>query len=807
MGNQMECCCARDKEKINDFFNNKSASKELLDDDRSIFNVIVPNRELNNDDEELISLPSEASGKLTKKKTDISTTISKSTKNDEMSFVQTPTNTKKEKIKLKNKIKNKEKSDVDNLDKITDFKTLIKKSEKSLKKNKKQFLNINIENIQINIENFNFITLSKSVVLNLIINLDDKVISSVPLSLELEEEKKSKLKIKPKIKIPKENEISIKPLECKTSKNIKVSYNKVIELTEEQKKNSKIFFYLKISDNIHIASSQIISLKYLISNPIQKLSLHMSKLQQDIGIMTLGLFIKKENEDKEIDFIKYNDLDSFAHDYLTDKEVKLYKNLFTNIDEEEISLVSIISSKNDSLLYTCLFKNIALIKQNNVQFIVDVIFSYNEIEQLINSNISHRLLSEVLFLYLPQCLVKKNIKQIKIISEIALKNIKILSGSFKENKIEIEPTLINYYSIILLILKPKIQKELQIQSLIETMLNILESDRANNKEYSVNQLLLISLQLFSVILSNTSTYSDKSSTLLSFSISILNQFHFTPIVMFYCLSIIKDIIKKSKIGSKQVLFINEKMNINNYFTSIFPPYKGKTESMFYYINLYHLSIIEKITKTISQSEKVKTEQQLKDILLLSAKELSSFYDIKINQNLENFTEIKKTNLEIHFYIVSIGSNVTILPETGEILLQNLLYKDVFTFLTHFLDKKYVNDLEEKSQYIIPIIRSSVKMLKNLLFEGKESFVNQLSDYIQKKLGCDLKQVLGLIKECVEGIKDITSMDNDAVNQKYLTEIKDIIEEISKSIVEEEEEEEVEIEEEVEEEEENEDENK
>ena len=55
--------------------------------------------------------------------------------------------------------------------------------------------------------------------------------------------------------------------------------------------------------------------------------------------------------------------------------------------------------------------------------------------------------------------------------------------------------------------------------------------------------------------------------------------------------------------------------------------------MFYYINLYHLSIIEKITKTISQSEKVKTEQQLKDILLLSAKELSSFYDIKINQNL------------------------------------------------------------------------------------------------------------------------------------------------------------------------------
>ena len=99
------------------------------------------------------------------------------------------------------------------------------------------------------------------------------------------------------------------------------------------------------------------------------------------------------------------------------------------------------------------------------------------------------------------------------------------------------------------------------------------------------------------------------------------------------------------------------------------------------------------------------------------------------------------------------------------------------------------------------------MLKNLLFEGKESFVNQLSDYIQKKLGCDLKQVLGLIKECVEGIKDITSMDNDAVNQKYLTEIKDIIEEISKSIVEEEEEEEVEIEEEVEEEEENEDENK
>ena len=36
MGNQIECCCARDKEKINDFFNNKSASKELLDDDRSI---------------------------------------------------------------------------------------------------------------------------------------------------------------------------------------------------------------------------------------------------------------------------------------------------------------------------------------------------------------------------------------------------------------------------------------------------------------------------------------------------------------------------------------------------------------------------------------------------------------------------------------------------------------------------------------------------------------------------------------------------------------------------------------------------
>lgn len=801
MGNQMECCCARDKEKLNDFFNSKSASKELLDD-RSFFNVIVPNRELNNDDEELISLPSEASGKLTKKPTDISTTVSKSTKYDEISFVQTPTKNKKEKIKMKNKTKSREKGDMDNLDKITDFKTLIKKNEKSLKKFQKLLLNINIENIQLNIENFNVITLAKQIMFNLIISFDNKIISSVPLSFDLKEEKRAKLKIKSKIIIPKENEISIKPFECRSPKNIKINFSKVIELTEEQKANSKIFFNLQINDNIHIASSQIISLKYLISNPIQKLSLHMSKIQQDIGIITLGLYIKKEKEDKEIDFIKYNDLDSFAHDYLTDKEIKLYKNLFTNVDKEEISLVSIISSKNDSLLYTCLFKNIALIKQNNVQFIVDVIFSYNEIEELINSNISHRLLSEVLFLYLPQCLMKKNIKQIKIICEIALKNIKILSKPFKDNKTEIEPTLLNYYSIILLILKPKIQKELQIQNLIETMLNILENDRASNKEYSINQLLFISLQLFTVILSNTSTYSDKSFTLLSFSISVLCQFNSIPMVMFYCLSIIKDIIKKTKIGSKQVLLINEKLNINNYLTSIFPPYKGNVESMFYYINLYHLSIIEKITKTISQSEKLKTEQQLKDLLILSAKELSSYYDIKINQNLEIFTEIKKTNLEIHFYIVSIGSNVTILPEAGEILLQNLLYKDIFTFLTHFLDKKYVNDLEEKTQYIIPIIRSSVKMLKNLLFEGKESFINQLSDYIQKKLGCGLTQVLDLIKECIDGVKDIDSMDNDVVNQKYLTEIKEIIEEISKSFIEEEE---VEIEEEVEEEEENEDE--